>query len=272
MSLKEFTFGYLFWFRDETFPEMKHTTGNRLTSYCNCGRRQGTRDEPFTIREANYSFYQRVGRDCCEKLERWVVPIFTPSEETETGEGLTVQEMLLIIQNKCKQLLVTTETNPILEGEDDLENASQAMERECRQKNNEDFEEEVDDEDKDDLSQIEDTEKEKEESVGTHEGQSQSLADKEDETDNENTMESLLMSQEDVPDKLPSVVWNSNHIPIMTEAEEKEPEVETIPSEVPEAAYPATMQYLPGMIHSKSPSGLLPLFPSWSLVRLGPSK
>lgn len=34
---------------------------------------------------------------------------------------------------------------------------------------------------------------------------------------------------------------------------------------------PSTTEYLPGMPHSESPPGLLPQFPSWSLVCLGPS-
>ena len=31
----------------------------------------------------------------------------------------------------------------------------------------------------------------------------------------------------------------------------------------------STTEYLPGMLHSSSPPGLLPKFPSWSLLRLG---
>lgn len=34
---------------------------------------------------------------------------------------------------------------------------------------------------------------------------------------------------------------------------------------------PSTTEYLPGMLHTESPVGLLPLFSSWSLVCLGPS-
>jgi hypothetical protein len=34
---------------------------------------------------------------------------------------------------------------------------------------------------------------------------------------------------------------------------------------------PSTTEYLPGMLHASSPAGLLPQFPSWSLVCLGPS-
>jgi len=31
----------------------------------------------------------------------------------------------------------------------------------------------------------------------------------------------------------------------------------------------STTEYLPGMLHSNSPAGLLPKFPSWSLLQLG---
>ncbi|XP_033906041.3 nonsense-mediated mRNA decay factor SMG8-like [Acipenser ruthenus] len=35
---------------------------------------------------------------------------------------------------------------------------------------------------------------------------------------------------------------------------------------------PSTVEYLPGMLHSGCPKGLLPTFSSWSLVKLGPAK
>lgn len=35
---------------------------------------------------------------------------------------------------------------------------------------------------------------------------------------------------------------------------------------------PSTVEYLPGMMHSGCPKGLLPKFSSWSLIKLGPSK
>ncbi|XP_029374693.1 protein SMG8 [Echeneis naucrates] len=35
---------------------------------------------------------------------------------------------------------------------------------------------------------------------------------------------------------------------------------------------PSTVEYLPGMMHSACPKGLLPKFSSWSLVKLGPAK
>jgi len=63
-------------FRDAKFPEMKHSAGAKIISHCNCGRKQGYRDEPFTIREANFAFYNRLGSECCDKLENVEFPIF----------------------------------------------------------------------------------------------------------------------------------------------------------------------------------------------------
>jgi hypothetical protein len=172
--------------------------------------------------------------------------------------------MLRIIQNKGKPVVFTETNIPILEGEEELENPSQVMEAELRQRNNEEEDEEELEENAEEESQTE--EKEGSGSISTAKEGSQRLSAEDGTTETE----ALLMSQEEVPDKLPSVFYNSNiNIPqgsIPFELEKKEVELK------PEVSYPPKMQYLPGMIHSKSIPGLFPLFPSWSLVCLGPSK
>lgn len=51
-------------------------------SACNCGHKQGTRDDPFTIRAANYDFYQIMANDCvCGCLDRINFPVFQPSTQ-----------------------------------------------------------------------------------------------------------------------------------------------------------------------------------------------
>jgi len=48
--------------------------------------------------------------------------------------------------------------------------------------------------------------------------------------------------------------------------------VETSPDDIVATAAQrqhSTTEYLPGMLHSNSPPGLLPKFPSWSLLQLG---
>jgi len=54
-------------------------------------------------------------------------------------------------------------------------------------------------------------------------------------------------------------------------SDEEEQVVETADDLVVTAAQRqhSTTEYLPGMLHSNSPPGLLPKFPSWSLLQLG---
>lgn len=61
------------------------------------------------------------------------------------------------------------------------------------------------------------------------------------------------LSQEEVPATL---------LPITTAVERASPQ---LPPE-------GTHEFLPGMLHSRCPPGLLPLFPSWSLVKFGSSR
>jgi protein SMG8 len=61
---------------------MEHSSGVRYVSACNCGRKQGPREDPFTMRAANYDFYQVLGEDCgCNHLESIRFPVFQPSTQ-----------------------------------------------------------------------------------------------------------------------------------------------------------------------------------------------
>lgn len=59
----------------------EHSSGVVYVSTCNCGHTQGHREDPYTIRQANYEFYQIIGKSCtaCSKLEKINFPIFQPS-------------------------------------------------------------------------------------------------------------------------------------------------------------------------------------------------
>jgi protein SMG8 len=59
----------------------EHSSGVVYISSCNCGRTQGRREDPYTVRQANYEFYQTMGKSCpnCNKLEKVEFPIFEPS-------------------------------------------------------------------------------------------------------------------------------------------------------------------------------------------------
>lgn len=58
---------------------MPHSSGVRYVSACNCGRKQGPREDPFVLRTANCDFYAALSTDCCELLEHRSFPVFQPS-------------------------------------------------------------------------------------------------------------------------------------------------------------------------------------------------
>ncbi|KAK9497205.1 hypothetical protein O3M35_004567 [Rhynocoris fuscipes] len=59
-----------------------HWNGIQYISTCNCGITQISRSDPFTLKEANYHFYELVGNDCgCYRLDRVIFPVFQPSTQ-----------------------------------------------------------------------------------------------------------------------------------------------------------------------------------------------
>lgn len=65
---------------DSTDPT-GHSSNETIISTCNCGRTQGRRTDPFTLRQANYEFYQFIAGSCsmCPKLENVSFSVFKPS-------------------------------------------------------------------------------------------------------------------------------------------------------------------------------------------------
>lgn len=59
----------------------EHSSGANIISTCNCGRTQGRRQDPYTIRQANYDFYNIMASSCatCNKLEKVKFAVFEPS-------------------------------------------------------------------------------------------------------------------------------------------------------------------------------------------------
>jgi protein SMG8 len=65
--------------RNEPLPTIPHSSGVRFVSTCNCGRKQGPREDPFVLRTANCEFYAVLAADCCDRHEKWNFPVFQPS-------------------------------------------------------------------------------------------------------------------------------------------------------------------------------------------------
>lgn len=61
---------------------IEHNSNVKYISACNCGHRQGNRDDPFTIKQANNDFYYNLGMKCnCNELTSFEFPIFEGSLE-----------------------------------------------------------------------------------------------------------------------------------------------------------------------------------------------
>lgn len=58
-----------------------HNSGETYISTCNCGRTQGRRPDPYTVRQANFEFYQIMRTKCssCTKLDSISFAVFEPS-------------------------------------------------------------------------------------------------------------------------------------------------------------------------------------------------
>lgn len=55
--------------------DQEHISGFVYKSVCDCGRKVGPREDPYTVKQANYLFYQQTSQDCqCVKLERIPFP------------------------------------------------------------------------------------------------------------------------------------------------------------------------------------------------------
>lgn len=259
--------------RDDELPELAHSSSSRLISYCNCGKRQSSREEPFTIRQANYEFYRKAGRDCCDKLESYGFSVFTPGGgggEVVNGEenggisaAVSLQEMIVILQRKSESLQRNLkgggdntpkigrkggvdEKLEVVNGR--LELATQEMELP------EVFEAE--------LRQEEGSEEDDEDLEGSEEEED----GRDDEVDNGGVLvekDNLLLDVDGEKGR------RKSPIPMISGGGGEGGR--TTPRPLLYKRNSSTVEYLPGMYHSKSPLGLLPLFPSWSLVCLGPS-
>lgn len=62
----------------KNLPMMFHSSKYKLVSACDCGRRQSNREDPFTVRSANYEFYSKMRFHCriCSSLTRIRFPYY----------------------------------------------------------------------------------------------------------------------------------------------------------------------------------------------------
>ena len=254
---------------EKRLPLMRHVSAAKIISACDCGRRQGNREDPFTVKAANHDFYAQMWNKCnCGHLERIVFPVFEPSSDnikpartaplprspvhskasnSQFDPSLTPGDMPFESQpdagissftNLSQQVSADLNTDLLLDEfhkitvEEDNKVVEQTVETSDEQKTD---------------SQLEQR---------TEQLVKQLI---EEDEDNDQTSDS---SEDDVSEDYGTDRENDIRL-VIRESES--------PYMAPFLHQSSTTEYLPGMLHTMSPSGLLPKFSSWSLVCLGPS-
>lgn len=272
-------------------PVKSHSSRVTSIAACNCGRTQGTREDPFDLKEANYEFYQNLEKKCCSYLTHLKFPSFPiddPSVKEKTKPSLqkrleTHQITILGRNSKTSLSELSFNTGPSQqqtedngdEGKTDAkedEGETQDSQHETVQMNGI-HAEEADPEKpvkntadecadaalSDRLSSISAVKNLTEASLSYGGGstfQIQGTSDAQGECTT-----SFLSQYEDM-------VQATKTLSVQQQGQEENLEDHSLGSE---SANTSGMDYYEGMMTINLQSGLLPLFPSWSLIVLGPA-
>lgn len=193
-----------------------HSSGVILISACNCGHSQGRREDPFTIKKANFDFYQIMMSSCsfCEKALVIDFPTFVPSSSNFKAAEMSNKNLMGLILSEYSNVKTTRViTNDEKKMSAHHLSASQKTQAsEC------------------DLS----------------------LNIESDEDDGERNK--CIKKVESDDEEMNEIIVKIGEVDIKEEH-----------------AIVSTTEYLPGMITVQSPVGLLPQFPSYSLLCIGNS-
>ncbi|KAH8391668.1 hypothetical protein KR200_000051, partial [Drosophila serrata] len=235
----------------------KHKSGVVHISTCNCGRTQGRREDPFTLRQANYEYYEHIAKMCnlCVKVKQYQFPIFEPSVSDYRAAAF---------EAAFPMLLTGKSGGPQQDDDDDDEND----------------EAEGDEEEEDGQ---EDSEKPEEEKKASDCGQNLSPTFGSDLNmsiagfgaslnESQGSSADLSNSEQESTSSGTSSGDTENELVLQLKEPAAKKEVrEESTAPPPNTCSTSTTEYLPGLVHTVSNFGLLPLFPSWSLACVGPS-
>ncbi|XP_074595589.1 nonsense-mediated mRNA decay factor SMG8 [Brevipalpus obovatus] len=234
-------------------PVMAHCSGVKILSACNCGRRQASRDDPFSVKAANHDFYAMMSTKCnCGRMDRKDFPVFQSSSDCVKPVDLVK------ILEKFDHINFSINMNGF-ESQPEVNPASLSDLSEDLIPNQNGI------------------------NCSNHDG-SKSSGDNTTEIvscNNNNADGSINANEKSAIRKTESTStesdgenWDSDD----TDAgSDKMRKVQLIIREHTRSPLTSitnahsTTEYLPGMLHSLSPPGLLPKFSSWSLVCLGSS-
>ncbi|BFF94937.1 protein SMG8 [Drosophila madeirensis] len=227
-------------------PHDKHSSGVIHVSSCNCGRTQGRREDPFSLQQANYEFYEHMAKMCnlCGKVKQFKLPIFEPSNNDYRAAAFEVAFPLLHAERKNAELEPEEEDEELPSG-DEEEQQHITESNGCSQPLSPTFGSDLN------MSIA---------GFGVSLNESEPCFEQEADSTSEAESSSSATS---------SVESNNELVLQLKEPAKKQEEPSEESSSAPSLT--STTEYLPGLVHTLSKVGLLPLFPSWSLACVGPS-
>lgn len=268
---------------DNNLKVMDHSSNVKYISACNCGHRQGNRDDPFTIKQGNFDFYYNLGMKCsCNELTSFEFPVFEGSLET-AKPALLNRFMNLTLDDDEDEFYSTDEESRTGSYEDETEEEKETTVTVDNNVGNEDslvdkLQTQLESQ-PDGLSQA----SLKSKSSGSS-GFRKSLDLTETSTKNVKVNEVVSKTKPNSADNRhtdhesnssmstnSSLSTNEEDLQILNRAIKKKTRKEDANKKKTE--YSKT-EYIAGMlnsINSRSRKNLLPIFNSWSLVCLGPS-
>ncbi|KAG7212648.1 hypothetical protein KM043_012931 [Ampulex compressa] len=201
---------------DNDLPIREHCSGVRYICACNCGRCQGSREDPFSLRQANYDYFQMLAKQCgCAQLECIQFPVFQPSTHNYRPAQLFPAAKRKDSFTRAESSTPQGHTQACSLGVDTLNDEITAYGSGGQSPPNSDPTEE-------DVQRLSNK-------TSLTPSEAHKVVIEVSDSDAENSKDKSLVRQ------------------------------------------PSTTEYLPGMLHTESPVGLLPQFSSWSLICLGPS-
>lgn len=218
---------------------LEHTSGAVFVSTCNCGRTQARREDPYLVKQANYDFYQLISCPHCVKTERISFPVFQPS-----------------INDYCAANISVSPDNfragfggPLGDGEEEEEGEDG---EETDPVDNNQNTTPLTQQSHSDLSYEEFLNRATPEEKRCRRPSSKAVAEEQ---------------KELVDEELNEIVVKVGELKVQDASMEEK-------FHYPDGGVsrqPSTTEYLPGMVTTNSPAGLLPQLPSWSLMCIGRS-
>ncbi|XP_026465083.1 protein SMG8-like [Ctenocephalides felis] len=242
----------------------EHNSGYVTLGVCDCGRTPGRREDPYSLRAANFDHYASLATDCpccgSDKVKRITFPVFQPSTDDyraaqlftthstkpkgskaqhnpskQSSSGNSMSSSMKKLRNEVRGGGGTSshpsEIGGVVRGDERSTPSARLLE---------DF---------DNGEEDDDVEDDEEEDVGDDDSKS--------------------VSSDDGSADKKTDVHSGGVNEIIIQVSENGDGDQT--KEKGLVRQPSTTEYLPGMLHMQSPPGLLPQFPSWSLVCLGAS-